>query len=90
MEKRCRVHVRKYYDITEDMPFLEQWLLRVMNRCMINSSDLAKKLHVSRTAVSNWLLGKNTITFMNVVAICRVTGIDDDPEEIFNQIKKGE
>lgn len=88
MGRRYRVHVKKYYDVTEEMPFQEQWLLQVMNRCMINSADLAKKLHITRQAVSNWLLGNNQITFMAIAAICHVTGIDDDPERIFNEIKE--
>lgn len=82
------VRVVRYYDITEDMPFQEKWLLGVLNTCKMNLSDLASKIHVARQTVRLYANNTSALSFPVIVAICYVTGMKDDPEEVYERIRR--
>ena len=59
------------------------WLNQNLMKYNMRHIDVAKKLHVSRTAIANHASGYRKPTFMNVISYCWAFGGNDDPEEIW-------
>lgn len=75
-----------YYTPDDHVTNAQKWVCKVLNQCKFTQTELAKRLHCTRQMVSNLVNGRNNMTFDKVCAICYVTGIHDDPEEVWNAI----
>ena len=77
-----------YYDIPDNAKPVTRWLLNLMNEYELNHSKLAKKIHVSRQAVANWVNGTTKISYSNICAICRSIDINANPDDLYKMFNK--
>lgn len=89
MEKIKRKNI-KYWDIPKDASPQTRWLMNVMNEYDLDCAKLAKKIHVTRQSVCNWVHDYVTISFSNICAIVLMIDKYADPENIYQIIKRKE
>ena len=78
------------YSITdENLTAQQRWLIHVLDWSGLGICELAKKAHISRQYVSNILHQKNKLTFPMICAICVATGIPDDCEKVYFEVRGG-
>lgn len=85
---RRTVIKKAYYEIPEDATSQERWLLNILNEYNLTIASLAKKIHVSKQAISFWICGRTKISFGNICAICMLVDKHTDPEVIYKTINK--
>ena len=83
-----KIEIRCYYEIPEDASVQQRWLLNILNESQMNSSELANKIHTSRQTLSCLINNKWPISFQYICAIIWATGFKENPETIYELIKK--
>ena len=65
----------------------QKWIYSVILRSGMTLAELARRCHISRQAVYNWMTGSSHISFCSVCTICYGTKLDD-PEYVWTKIFK--
>lgn len=84
--KKITIHER-FYKTDENASYQAKWLADVLNQCGLTCSGLAKKIHVTRQSVSNWLLDKNRMTYNSVVVICYRLSLAENSDEVYTNMR---
>ena len=88
MKKRIRRTIIKYYDIPEDASPQTRWLLNIMNEYELDCAKLARKIHVTRQTVCNWVRDDVPMSFGNICAIVLLIDKYANPEKIYQTISE--
>lgn len=65
-----------------------KWLSTKMVEYDVTCDELAKAMHITRQTVVNHKIEKVNVPYMAVCAYCHVFGGEDDPDEIWELLKK--
>lgn len=82
------VSIKRFYKVDDDASYQAKWMADVLNQCGLNYVGLAKLIHVTKQSVCNWLQDMNRISYQSIVTICYKLDLAEDPDEVFEYMKK--
>lgn len=81
--KSGRIH---YYIPEEGDTEAQKWIASALTRSGYTQAELGHKLHLSRQAICAWVTGRAKPNFCEIVAVCHVCVLSDDPQIVWNKI----